>query len=240
LQYIETSKSENFPIKSNVLNISYDDLENLFKTEKINIKRLIVNDNNDFFNSIDRKINSFLGENQNTLSNLIKNIKNDLSKLNLSNIDNKYNEMLNYSLNNISIILDNNYNLAYSYLNEIKSTTHLTQKIINIITVYFSKLNEIENYINLEFKNDLINKYKNVTNQFKKGLQSIKSNTIIKKYYEIKDLSFFKKHLDIYINQTFSTLNDYFSDKVFNTKYLNIINDFIKSSINKINILRTK
>ena len=241
LKYIEKSKCENFSIRSIALSEAYfEDLESFFKNEKINIKKFIEKDNENFLNSINEKINSFLEENQNNLTKLIVNIESSLNKLNLDNMDNKYNEILNYSINNITYILDNIYDFSLKFLNDVKSTTHLTQTIINKMTDIFNRLNEIESYINHEFKNDLINKYKNVTNQFKKGLQSIKSNTIIKKYYEIKDLSFFKKHLDIYINQTFSTLNDYFSDKVFNTKYLNIINDFIKSSINKINILRTK
>ena len=240
LNYIEISKSENFPVKSNVLSISFEELESLFKNEKINIKKLIENNNKNFLNSINRKINLFLGENQNILTNLIKNIESNLSKLNLSNLDNKFKEMLNYSMNNITYILDNNYNLALSYLNEIRSTTHLTQKIKNIITIYMSKLNEIESYVNFEFKNDIVNKYKNVINQFKKGLQSIKSNSIIKKYYELKDLSFFKKHIDIYISQSFSTLDDFISDKIFNSKYLTTINDFVKSSLNKIKDQRKK
>ena len=240
LKYIETSKRENFPVKSNVLNISFEDLEYFFASEKIKIKMLIENDNKNFLNSINRKINSFLGESQSTLSNLIKNIENNLSKLNLSNIDKKFSEMLNYSMSNITFILGNNYNLALSYMNEIKSTTHLTQKIKNIIAVYLNKLNEIEVYINLEFKNDIINKYKNVLNLLKKGLQSIKSNSIIKKYYEYKDLSIFKKHIDIYISQFFSTLDDFISDKIFNSKYLTTINDFIKSSLNEINNQRKK
>ena len=240
LKYIETSKRENFPIKSNVLSISFEDLDNLFTSEKINIKNLLENNNKDFLNSINQKINSFSVENQDILLNLIKKIENNLSKINLYNIDYKFNEMLNYSMNNISIVLDNNFNLSLIYLNDIKNTTNLTQKIKNSMTTYLSELNKTESYITLEFKSDLVNKYKNVTNQFKEGLQSIKSNSIIKKYYEYKDLSFFKKHIDIYINQSFSIIDEFISDDIFNSKYLSIINDFIKSSLNKINTQRKK
>ena len=240
LKYIETSKRENFPIKSNVLSISFEDLDNLFTSEKINIKNLLENNNKDFLNSINQKINSFSVENQDILLNLIKKIENNLSKINLYNIDHKFYEMLNYSMNNISIVLDNNFNLALIYLNDIKNTTNLTQKIKNSMTTYLSQLNKTESYITLEFTSDLVNKYKNVTNQFKEGLQSIKSNSIIKKYYEYKDLSFFKKHIDIYINQSFSIIDEFISDEIFNSKYLYIINDFIKSSLNKINTQRKK
>ena len=241
LKYIEKSKSENFSIISSGLSETYlEELESFFKNEKSNIKKLIENDNKKFLNSINETINSFLEENKNNLTDLIIDIENSLEKLKLDNLDNKYNEMLNYSMNNITYILDNIYNFSLKYLNDVKSTTHCTQKIINKMTDIHNKLNEIESYINLEFKNDLLNKYKNALNEFKKELQSIKSNSIIKKYYEIKDLSFLKNHINTYINQTFLTLNDYFSDKIFNNKYLNVINDYIKYSSNKITILRTK
>ena len=240
LKNIETSKRENFPIKSNVLSVSFEDLDSLFTSEKINIKNILENNNKDFLNAINQKINSFSVENQDNLSNLIKNIENSLSKINLDNIDHKFYEMINYSMNNITIVLDNNYNLALTYLNDIKNTTNLTQKIKNIMTIYFSKLNEIESYINLKFKSDLFNKYKNITNQFEEGLQSIKSKSIIKKYYEYKDLSFIKKHIEVFINQSFSTLDEFISDTIFNSKYLSTINDFVKSTLNKINIQRQK
>ena len=241
---IEISKRENFPIKSNVLsqefNASFEDLETFYKNEKKNIKNFIDNENKNFLNSINEEINSFLEANELNLTNLIKSIQNTLSKLKLDNLDNKYYEMLNYSMNNITKILDNNNELALTYLNDVKVTTHHTEKIKKTITIFLNKLNEIEIYMNLKFKNDLVNKYKNIINQIKKCLQSIKSNTIIKKYYEYKDLSLFKTHIDIFINQTFSDLDDHISDKIFNSKYLTLINDFINSTINKINIQRKK
>ena len=238
LKYIETSKSENFPIKSNVLDLSFEALDTLFNNEKINIKNFLENNNKEFLNSINDKINSFSVENQNILSNLIANIENNLSKINLDNISHKYDDMINYAINNITIVLDINYNLASAYLHDINSTIRLTPKIKNSMTEYLNKLNEIESYIKLELKSDFVNKYKNITNQFKKGLQSIKSNLIIKKYYENKDLSFFKKHIELNINQLILTLDDFISDEIFDSKYLTTINDFIKSSLNKINTQR--
>ena len=244
LENIEISKRENFAIKSNVLsqefNASFEDLETLFKNEKKNIKIFIDNDNKNFLNSINEEINSFLEAYELNLTNLVKSIQNTLSKLKLNNLDNKYYEMLNYSMNNITKILDNNNELALTYLNEVKDTTHHTEKIKKTITTFLNKLNEIQIYMNLKFKNDLVNKYKNIINQIKKGLQSIKSNTIIKKYYEYKDLSLFRTHIDIFIDHSFSDLDDHISDKIFNSKYLTLINDFIKSTINKINFQRIK
>ena len=242
LENIETSKSENFPLKLNVLssefNTSFIDLETSFKSEKTNIKNIIEKDNKNFFNSINKEINSFLETNKNNLTNLINNIENNLSKTNLNNIDYKYYEMLNYSMGNVTQILDNNYRLASTYLNDVGATTHFTLKIKNTITIYFNKLNEIQTYIERQIKIDLANKYKNIINQIKKELQSIKSNSIINKYYKYKDLSFLKTHIDIYINQIFSTLNDFISDEKFNTKYLTTINNFVISTINKINTQR--
>ena len=244
LKNIEISKRENFPIKSNVLsqefNGSFEDLETFYKNAKIKIKNSIENDNKNFLKSINEEINSFLKENEFNLTNLVKNIQNSLSKLKLDNLDNKYYEMLNYSMSNITEILDNNNELALTYLKDVKDTTHHTEKIKKTITIFLNKLNEIQIYMNLKFKNDLVNKYKDIINKFKKGLQSIKSNVIIKKYYEYKDLSLFRTHIDIFINQAFSNLDDKISDNIFNSKYLTLINNFITSIIDKINTQRIK
>jgi len=244
LKNIEISKRENFPIKSNVLsqefNASFEDLETFYKNEKIKIRNSIENDNKNFLKSINEEINSFLKENEFNLTNLVKNIQNNLSKLKLDYLDNKYYEMLNYSMNNITEILDNNNELALTYLKDVKDTTHHTEKIKKTITIFLNKLNEIKIYMNLKFKNDLVNKYKDIINKFKKGLQSIKSNAIIKKYYEYKDLSLFRTHIDIFINQAFSNLDDKISDNIFNSKYLTLINNFKTSIIDKINTQRIK
>ena len=244
LENIEKSKSEKFSLKSNVLsqdfNTSFEDLETFFKNEKIDIKNSLENENKEFFNSIDEEINSFLEANKSILTNLIESIEDNLSKSNLNNLDNKYYEMLNYSMGNITDILDSNNKLALIYLDEVKDTTHCTQKIKNTINIYLNKLNEIQTFIEQQFKSELVNKYKNIMNQIKKQLQSIKSNSIIKKYYKYKDLSLFKTHLDININQTFSTLADFISDEKFNKKYLITINDFVKSITNKTNSQREK
>jgi hypothetical protein len=109
-----------------------------------------------------------LETNKSNLTNLINNIENNLSKTNLNNIDNKYYEMLNYSMGNVTQILDNNYRLASTYLNDVGATTHFTLKIKNTITIYFNKLNEIQTYIERQIKVDVANKYKNIINQRKK------------------------------------------------------------------------
>ena len=239
LKNIEKSKIEKFPFITNVLGDSFktlfDELDSYFKNEKININNLMKNENNNFMNSIKEKINSFLKNNQKNLEELIEKIYNNLSKLNLNNIDIKYNEMLTYTMNNITNIIDYNYQLLIKYMNDIKSTTHRTKAIQNKLTIFTNKMTEISSFINLSLKNGLVNKYKNIINQIRTNLQSIKSNSFIKKYYEQKDLSIFKSHIEKYINPLFSTLDDYISDKLFNTKYLPLINNYIKKCNDKIN-----
>ena len=240
LKNMEKSKSENFPININVLNnakyfnTSFEELESFFKNEKVNIYNLFKNENKNFMDLIKQKIKIFLDSNEKKLQDLITKINNNLSKLNLTNIDRKYNEMINFTMGNISSIIDYNNQLLLQYIDDIKSTTHLTQTIENKLNIYINNAKKIQSYIQYNLKNDLANKYKNIINLIRKNLQSIKSNTVIKKYYEYKDLALFKSHVDLFIDPLFSTLNEYISDKLFNTNYLPKINKYVNSTLSTI------
>ena len=240
LNNMEKSKIENFPIKTNVLdnsnslNNSMFELDDFFKNEKLNINNLVKNENKNVMNLIQQKINSFLENDGKQLGNIINNIDNILSKLNLSNIDKNFNEMLTYTENNITNIIKDNNNLLLEYMNDIKSTTHLTETIITKVDKFTSRRNEIKNYISSNLKNDLIHKYKNIINQIRNNLQTIKSNSFINQYNTQKDLSFLKNHINDHIDPLFSQLDDYISDKIFNTKYLPIINNIINNFISTI------
>ena len=237
MKNIEKSKNEKFPFKENVLgsSISFYELDESFKNDKINISNQIKKENNNFINVTQNIINSFLESNKEQLINIVQNINNNLSKLNLSNLNDVYQQILTLTMNTITKVIEDNDKLALAYFADIKSTTHRTATIDNKITVYYNKLAEIKTYVEKNLKSDLVNKYKNIINQIRKNLQSIKSNSIIKMYSEQKDLSpIFKSHLNI-IDPLFSRLDDYISDTFFNKNYLPIINKYITATINKIN-----
>ena len=237
---IKKSKSENFPLKTNILNssISFDELDDVFFNNKLSIKEWLDNNNKNFTNLTKVKINLFKEKNESKLQNIMHNIYNNyLTKDKLTDLDKKYREMLNCTKENIINIINYDDSLFKAYLNDVKSSTHLTKTIINKRKIYLNNINEIKSYIQLNLKNDLVNKYKNIINEIRKNLQSIKSNSIIKEYSEINNLSFFKSHIEIYINPLFLRLNDYISDDNFNKIYLKEINEFINQCINMINNL---
>ena len=102
--------------------------------------------------SIQQIINSFVETYKIQLDDTIKNIDSSLSKLNLNNIDVRYNEMLSYTMNNITNVIDYNNDLLLQYMNDIKSTTHLTNTIVNKLNVFLQRINEIKSYISNNLK----------------------------------------------------------------------------------------
>ena len=232
LKNIEISKATNFPIKSDTIgnSLSFDDLN--FADNQKNIKNWFENENENFKNSTNNKINGFIQNNKANLEKIISDIDNNLSKNLLDSIVTSFEDMLNYTKGNITNILNNNNNLLLAYINDASSSTHLTQTIKNKVNIYMSRINEIKAYIQNNLKIDLINKYKNVITQVRKALQTIKSNQIISKYSGINNLSFLKTHIDTIIDPLYTRLNEKISDENFNRKYLpeinnNIINYFI-------------
>jgi len=82
---------------------------------------------------INEKINSVKSENGNSLEQTINNIQNQLSDLNLDNINTKYNESLDTTINSINAIIEYNRILSVQYLTDVKNkgSTHRTQKYTN-------------------------------------------------------------------------------------------------------------
>ena len=80
---------------------SLSELEENFTNDKINISNQIKKENNDFINSIQNIINTFIQNYKEQLMSHIKGINNHLSKLNLANLNAKYDEMLSATINEI-------------------------------------------------------------------------------------------------------------------------------------------
>ena len=128
-------------------------------------------------------------------------------------------QILTYSMNNISLIIETNKNLSTEYLTNLKNSasTHRTAKLVNFYTAYINSLTQIRNYIQNNLKNALVSKYKTIITQIRANLQIIKSNEMIKKY--LKQLPFAENHLRI-IDNLYERLEKHISDFLFNQKYL--------------------
>ena len=239
LNNMEISKREQFPVKEDVLSTStftqeyIKEVDDKFKTEKANILNFVKNENNEYLNLINTKLNSVKNEIENSLEQTINNIQNQLSDLNLDNINTKFNESLRTTIDSINTLIENNRKLAVKYLTDVKNqgSTHITQRFINRYNIYINSLNEIKSYIKNNLKNFFSNKYKNIINQIRSNLQSIKSNSIIKKY--INQFKFTESHLRI-IDTLYERFDKHISDSLFNKNYLPLINNYVNTTYNNL------
>ena len=239
LNYMDKSKRERFPIKENILSNStfspskLETIDSWFDESKSNILNFINNENRDYKKKVDEKFDSFFNNND-KLEKIISNIQVYLSKLNLDNLNTKYNELLTLTLNSVDQIIENIKNRGINYLNNVKNVgpIYRTKAFTTKYNIYKDKLTEINNYINLHLKNNLVNKYKNVITDIRSILQSIKSNNIFNKYY--LRLPFFENHKKI-LEEMFLRLDKYISDDLFNKNYLSKINNYISSTIKTLN-----
>jgi len=240
LNYIEKSKKLKFPIKENIFADSIlspsstNDIDEFLRKEKLNILNFIRDENEQYLKDVEEQIKSFKEKNTDTLENYIKNIEALLSDKNLKDLDYAFNQSLTNTMNTISNIIENNRIKAEQYMNNVKKSGSCfrTRAYTDKFNAYINDINEKKNYINVNLRDFFMNKYKNVINQIRKSLQSIKSSSIIIKYANY--FPFYEKHIRA-IELLFTRLEEYISDKIFNKNYLSKINNIINENINKLN-----
>ena len=240
LKYIENIKREKFPLQENILGDTFFSKETMseinrnFDDAKINILNRIRRENNEYLEYVNEKLTNFKKENVTNLEQYISNIQLHLSDLNLDNLNAKYNESLNITINSINNIIEDNKKKAIEYFTNVnqKGTCHITSGYKNKYLVYINNINKIRNYIQLNLKTNIMNKYKNVITQIRSVFQKIKLNTVIKDYFN--HLPFSEAHLRV-IETLFIRLDKYISDSLFNQNYLTIIDDYISNTIENLN-----
>ena len=245
LNYVEKSKIEKFPLKNNiVLNSSYilnlfDKMDKDFEEEKLNILNYIKRENNEYLDLNKKMTESFFENNKLILDKIITEINNDLSQLNLYNINEKYYEILLTIMNSINNTILYNYNLGYEYLTNVKNAepTRYTELFVSKYNTFLNSLIGIQTFIENNLATLFKLRYKNIYN-IKIYLQNIKTNIEIniKKYYI--QMSFIENHL-IIIDNKLKIFKSYFSDDIFNSKFLPIINNYVSNTVNNIIQYRT-
>ena len=120
-------------------------------------------------------MDTFKSKNNKNLDDIMNKLKIILSKTNLFNLNNIFNETISITKASIDELINNHYNKAKEYLQNVidAKSTHCTQAFIDKYKTFMNYLNQIRNFINLDLKNNLANKYKNVINQIRILLQSI-------------------------------------------------------------------
>lgn len=136
--------------------------------------------------------------------------------------DNKYLYQLlaSYKINEIPSKYQkkNFYYFVDNIYSKQKTRAYLSKYSDYVANFEYSKA-YIENQIYL----DLANEYKNILSKIREKLQSIINIKITEKFPDFKELNFYDKHLKL-VNEFFNRLNKYFSENIFNTKYLNLLN----------------
>lgn len=242
LNYIEKSKKIKFPIKENIFADSVlspsstNDIDEYFRREKLNILNSIRDENKQYLKNVEEKIKNFKENDVNSLENYLNDIEVQLSDKNLKNLDYEFSQSITNTMNKISNIIENNRIKAEQYMNNVKNSgsTYYTQAFINKFNVYINDINVKRNSINVDLRNFYINKYKNVIYQIRKLLQSIKSNSIIKK--NANYFPFYEQHIRS-IDLLFTRLDEHISDKIFNNNYMSKINNIINENVNRLNIV---
>ena len=261
-KYIENSLKEKFPLEENVLGISLFDniylkkIDQSFKSEKGNIVIFIKNENdkylesivifikneNDkYLESIENIFNSFFKNNGTNFDKTKTQILNDFSELNLVNLNKTYNDALTLVFKSINEIINSNKDLANEYLNNVKNANsyHITKGFIDKYNTYINNIQTIINFVNNDLKNNLENKYNNVLNQLNQVFKSIQStnDNIFQKYY--KQILTYAENYPKFIQSLFDRLNKYITKEIFNQRFLPLINNYISTTINNLNNIKT-
>ena len=150
LNYMDKSKGEHFPLKEDVLGTSsfnstyINQIDTNFKTEKLKIVDFIKDENKEYLDLINKKIDSVKSSSGNSLGQIINNIQNDISISNLNQLNKVFNETLNKVIDSINSIIETNNNLAAQYFNNVQraGSTHITGKFINTYNTYINSLNQ--------------------------------------------------------------------------------------------------
>ena len=241
LDFMQKLKVENFTLEENVLNSedsifsqsSINKFDLNLENEKLEIIDFIKNENKEFLQSVNEIINSLYQKDENP-EKLILILKNELSEMNIEYLNSMYNESLYNTTILINNLIENNKIMATEYLTNVKNwgTGYRTEGFENKYAIYKNNIIQVRNFIQLNLKSELMNKYKKMIDQLRNILQNVKLNSIMKKYY--KYLFFSENHLKI-IEDLYTNIDKYISDEIFNKKYLPIINDFINYTYNYLN-----
>ena len=234
LLYIEKTKKEKFPLKNTILgNTYFIKMEQDFGDEKVKIVNYIKEENNQYLYSVHNLKESFIINNKSSLDNIFNIIDNQLSDINLYNLNVKYNETMTTILYSISAIVENNKNLAVEYLTNVANSgsCYCTQAFINKGTAFKNSFTEIKNFIQLNLKNNLSNRYLKITDLKNVFLHNIEINPIIHKY--LNYLPFFEDYIR-FIEIITTRFDKYFSSFLYNQNYNSKIDFFITEIINNI------
>ena len=109
-----------------------------------------------------------------------------------------------------------------------------TTNYLSKYNTFMANFNYSEEYLSNQLYVDIINEYRKIYTKIKEELQLIINEDLVEKYYNYSDQYYFlEKHSRI-IDKIKARIDKYFSQEIFDEKYLKIINESINSNINLI------
>ena len=271
IKFMDTIKEQQFALIGNPLNsfFTISDQKNIageIKDLYIEISRKLNKENKFYLDSLQEKLDAFLGQNKEKLNTIINELMIKFSEEDLKKLSNLYNE----SIKILGQYITSNQNLAKDYFDELSNILFNDSKLGDILHDYmqgelpykdqeFSEIhyvylksheqsniikklaqgytnkyttfkNNFQNsidYINDHIYFDYLTEYKKLIINLKKLLQTIKNTKISNLYPDFNDLKFTDENIEK-IDILYTRLNKYFSDDIFNQKYINQINEFKK------------
>ena len=100
-----------------------------------------------------------------------------------------------------------------------------TQGYLTKYNIFKDNFEKSKLYINKQLFHELLSEYQTFVSKIKIIIQAFKHNKISDKYPDLNELSFIDDHIRT-IDSFYNRLNSYFSEEIFNNKYISIMNNF--------------
>ena len=125
-------------------------------------------------------------------------------------------------------------NKEYKKFDDYITSKYKTNAYVSKYYEYIQNFEYSKQYIEYNLYLDLVSEYKKALYSLREVLQSLKNSRITEKYPDFEELKFYNNHMDT-IDELFIRLNKYFSDTIFNNKFIPLINNHKKKDIDYIN-----
>ena len=214
---------------SNVLTSLISDLDIIFSEESL---KKLANSFETAFNSCLKKITDDIKKNEATAKNYFDNLYNMVNNNNFL-----IEKLKTYKVNEIPSY---RYVWWFRFARFIDYITskEKTSGYISKYNAFIANFDYSKKYLANQLYLDIVNEYKKILTQIREILQSVKNNKITEKYPDFPELEFYNNHIRT-IDKMYNRLNKYFSDDLFNNKFISPINNNKKVNSQYVDSIKT-
>ena len=140
-----------------------------------------------------------------------------------------------YKADNSTLLKHNPYSSLKNFsFNDTLKNKYKTQNYLNKFKIFIESFSSSREFINNQIYGELLSEYKNIMFKLRQVLHNFINNKMTDKYPDTIEFSFIDNHIN-QINNLYTRLDNKISDSIFNSKYISIINNFKKNSIDALN-----